>query len=217
MKGKLITIEGIDGSGKSTQTKLLISYLKKSGQFVKTIHFPQHDHDFFGVLIDKYLNNDFGMATKVDYRLASVLYAGDRFEAKRKIMRWLENGLTVVLDRYTESNFGHQAGKIQDKKQRGRIMQWLYDLDYKVFKNPRPDRVFFLDVPETVAFELQIKMNKKKDGHESNLEYLKNTRKAYIEACEKFKYWRRIECMGKDGLLTKKEIADKIIKKIKKI
>ncbi|PIR05933.1 dTMP kinase [Candidatus Kuenenbacteria bacterium CG11_big_fil_rev_8_21_14_0_20_37_9] len=215
MNGKFIVLEGIDGSGKTTQAGLLIKHLKTIGKKVKTIHFPRHHQAVFGNLVDEYLDNAFGPAIKLDYRLASVLYACDRFEAKEKINAWLNVGYWVVLDRYAESNFGHQACKVKHKKKRLDILFWLYDLDYKIFKNPRPDKVFFLDVPEKMAFELQRKTGKKKDGHEKNIEYLKNARRAYREACKTFKYWKRIECFTNGKLLSKEKITDKIIKNLK--
>lgn len=211
-KGKLIIIEGIDGSGKTTQTKLLINYLKKSGHAVKTIHFPQHGHEVFGILIDGYLENKFGPAVSIDYRLAAVLYALDRYEAKGKINGWLKKGYFVVLDRYTESNFGHQGGKIKNIKKRQRVINWLYNLDYKILKNPRPDLVLFLDMPVHYVGKLMKKMGKKLDGHESNNSHLNNSRAAYLTALQKFSYWRRIICTVNNRLLTIDRIHSNILK-----
>jgi len=209
-KGKFIVIEGIDGSGKSTQTKLLIARLKKNKLKVKTMHFPQHGHEVFGNLVDSYLNNHFGHATRLDYRLASVLYAADRFEAKEKINRWLGEGYWVVLDRYTESNFGHQASKVRDKEKRLQIMEWLYNLDYKVFKNPKPDMTIFLQVDEKLVSKLMDKMGKSKDGHEGNVSFLRRSRIAYQEACDKFGYWKKIKCVVRGKLLSIDEIHQKV-------
>ncbi|MFH1890189.1 MAG: dTMP kinase [Candidatus Kuenenbacteria bacterium] len=216
MPGKFIVFEGIDGSGKTTQTRLLINILRKKGKKVKTIHFPQHQHKVFGVLVDEYLNNKFGKASRLDYRLASILYACDRFEAKDKINTWLKQGHWIVLDRYVESNFGHQAGKIKNKNKRKEVMDWLFKLDYKIFKNPRPDIVFLLDVPEKIAAQLQTIMKKKKDGHEKDLIYLQNTKRAYLEACSSFKYWQKIKCVENKRLLTPREISDNVWGKLKK-
>jgi len=216
-KGKLIMIEGIDGSGKSTQTKLLIKKLKQQGKKVKTIHFPQHGQEVFGKLVDAYLNNEFGLAPKVDYRLASILYAGDRFETKKKINYWLTQGFWVILDRYTESNFGHQGGKVNNLKKRIEVINWLYNLDYNIFKNPKPNLVIFLDMPVKFVTKLMHIMGKKQDGHETDQQFLKNSRQAYIQANKKYNYWRSVQCIQYNKLLTINEIHDKIWRIVKKI
>ncbi len=194
-RGKLIIIEGIDGSGKTTQTKLLIKKLKQIKQKVKTIHFPQHGHELFGKLVDEYLNNKFGPAASLDYRLASVLYALDRFEAKEKINNWLNSGYWVVLDRYAESNFGHQAGKITQKSQQKQVIKWLYNLDYRILKNPRPDLVLFLDMPVKFVRRLLKASGKKLDAHEKNRQFLVNSRQAYLIASKLFSYWQTVTCI----------------------
>jgi len=209
-KGKLIIIEGIDGSGKSTQIKLLIKKLKQQGRPVRSIHFPQHGKDVFGNLIDAYLNNAFGPAVQVDYRLAATLYACDRFEAKSKINKWLQQGYWVILDRYAESNFGHQGGKINNAAQRLKVITWLFHLDYQVFQNPKPDLVIFLDMPVKFVMRLMRAMGKQYDGHESDQQFLTNSRRAYLQAYKKYKYWRSIQCVQNNQLLTINEIHAKI-------
>ncbi len=209
-KGKLIIIEGIDGSGKSTQTKLLIDKLKQQGKKVKSIHFPQHGQETFGKLVDAYLHNEFGLAPQVDYRLASILYAGDRFEARNKINHWLRQGFWVVLDRYAESNFGHQGGKINNSQKRIRIIDWLYHLDYDVFKNPKPNLVIFLDIPVKFVIKLMHLMGKQQDAHESDQQFLKNSRQAYLQANKKYNYWHSVQCIKKNKLLGIDDIHNKI-------
>jgi len=216
-KGKLIIIEGIDGSGKTTQAKFLIKQLKQQGRKIKTIHFPQHHQDVFGNLVGAYLNNEFGPATKLDYRLAATLYACDRFEAKDKINGWLAQGYWVILDRYAESNFGHQGGKISHTKKRLAVINWLYNLDYKVFKNPKPDLVIFLDIPVKFVVKLMQIMGKQHDGHESNRQFLKNSRQAYLEANKKYNYWQSVQCIKNNQLLTINEIHVKILRIVKKL
>jgi dTMP kinase len=215
MPGKFIVIEGIDGSGKTTQTKLLIQRLKKQGKKVKSIHFPQHGQEVFGNLIDAYLNGAFGPAVKLDYRLASTLYALDRFEAKEKITAWLKKGYWVILDRYAESNFGHQGAKIKNRQKRLEVITWLYNLDYQVLKNPRPDKVFFLNVPVKFVVKLLNKTGKIKDQHEKDQAYLQNCREAYLAACQKYPYWCNIDCTDKNQLLTIQNINQKILNKLK--
>ncbi len=215
MKGKLIIIEGIDGSGKTTQTKLLVERLKKQGRVVKSIHFPQHGHEVFGELVDAYLQGQFGPAPKIDYRLASTLYALDRFEAKSKIERWLKSGHWVVLDRYAESNFGHQGGKIKNIKKQRQVIEWLYNLDYQILKNPKPNLVLFLNVPVNNVINLLAKTDKIKDEHEKDVNFLKNSRQAYLAACQKLKYWKNIGCVESGQLLPIEKIHEKIWGEIK--
>lgn len=215
-KGKFIVIEGIDGSGKTTQTNLLVQCLKKEGKIVKSIHFPQHGQEVFGNLVDAYLRGEFGPAPRLDYRLASTLYALDRFEAKNKITGWLKKGYWVVLDRYTESNFGHQGGKIKNPKKQLQVIDWLYDLDYRLLKNPKPDIVLFLNVPVKEVAKLLNKTRKIKDEHEKDLNFLKNSRAAYLAASQKFRYWKNIECFKNNELLSIEEIHQKIWALVKK-
>ncbi|HRY63256.1 MAG TPA: dTMP kinase [Patescibacteria group bacterium] len=217
MKGKLIIIEGIDGSGKTTQTRLLIEQLRKKGKKVKSIHFPQHGQEVFGNLVDAYLQGEFGPAPKIDYRLASTLYALDRFEAKSKIERWLKSGHWVVLDRYAESNFGHQGGKIKNIKKQCQVLKWLYNLDYVVLKNPKPDLVLFLNVPVKEVIRLLDKTGKAKDEHEKDVNFLKNSRQAYLLACQNFKYWKNINCVENGQLLSIEKIHQKIWGIIKRL
>lgn len=114
MQGKLIVIDGIDGAGKATQTKLLLERLEKRGYKTATMDFPQYYDNFFGKLIGRFQNGEFGDAPTMSPYLASVLYAADRWESKIKIENWLDEGRIVVLDRYVSANQIHQGGKISD-------------------------------------------------------------------------------------------------------
>ncbi len=214
-KGKLIVIEGIDGSGKSTQIKLLVKRLKRENKKIKTFHFPQHGKDVFGKLVDEYLNNVFGVASQVDYRLASLLYACDRFEAMPKIKKWLSQGYWVILDRYAESNFGHQGAKISSATKRLKVIEWLYNLDYKVFQNLKPSMVIFLDLPVKLAINFMLAARKKFDGHEQDHTFLINSRRAYLQACKKYDYWYSVQCFKSGKPLTIKEIHNNIYMLIK--
>ena len=108
--GKFIVIDGIDGSGKATQTKLLTNRLKNLGVKVKAIDFPRYYDNFFGKLLGEYLSGVYGDFTQVDPRVASVLYAADRFESSQQIKKWLATGYTVIADRYVSANQIHQGG-----------------------------------------------------------------------------------------------------------
>jgi dTMP kinase len=222
MKGKLVVIEGIDGSGKTTQLKLLLERLKKDGHKVKTIHFPQHGHQFFGVMVDQYLTGKFGDASGVDPHLASVLYACDRWEAKPVIDKWLEEGCFVVLDRYMTSNKGHQLGKISSDKEKKEYLKWLDLMEYETFKIPRPDIVFYLDVPIEIALSHIENRSKEgkgyskgdKDQHE-NMEHLVKAKEGYSFALNKYDYWKTINCASGDLIRSKEDVHNEIFAKLK--
>jgi dTMP kinase len=218
MKGKLIVIEGIDGSGKTTQLKLLLKRLEKDGHKVKTIHFPQHGHQFFGVMVDEYLTGKFGDASDVDPHLASVLYACDRWEAKPVIDKWLEEGYFVVLDRYMTSNKGHQLGKISLDEEKEEYLKWLDCMEYETFKIPRPDIVFYLDITIEIALsniENRSKEDKGyskggKDQHE-NIAHLVKAKEGYSFTLKRYAYWKTVNCVLRGSIKSKEDIHSEII------
>ncbi len=202
-KGKLIVIDGIDGSGKATQVRLLSDRLKKEGVKIKTIDFPRYGENFFGTLIGEYLTGVYGDFIAMDPRVASVLYAADRFESSKNIRKWLDEGYTVVADRYVSANQIHQGGKIDDPKKRKAFLDWLDKMEHTVFAIPRPDLVIYLDVPFEVSKEwLQQKVAQrkkkylkgKKDVAEDNLMHLENSRNGALYMAKNNKNWVKIEC-----------------------
>lgn len=228
-KGKLIAIEGVDGSGKATQAKELIKNLKEEGLKIKTIDFPQYENNFFGELIGECLVGKHIDFTKLDPKITSILFAADRFESSKKIKKWLKKGYTVVVDRYASSNQIHQGGKIQDPKKRKEFLNWLEKMEFEVFEIPRPDVIVYLDVPFEITQELLKKESgkqKKKylkgreDVAENNLEYLKRSHESAIKIIQGSNNWINIEC-AKNGKLRSvsdisKEIFEKVIKVIRK-
>lgn len=218
-KGKFIVIDGIDGSGKGTQTKLLVRRLQKEGVRVKTIDFPQYYRNFFGKLLGEYLSGVYGDFTAIDPRVASVLYAADRFESGQVIRNWLESGYHVVADRYVSANQIHQGGKIKEVKARKQFLDWLGKMEYGVFKIPKPDLVIYLDVPFEVSREWlkqKIAQRKKKylkgrkDVAEENLTYLKNSRESALWLVRENKNWRKIECCQKLVCLSPEEVHERV-------
>jgi dTMP kinase len=202
-KGKLLVIDGIDGSGKATQVALLKKRLVKEGFKVKSIDFPRYYDNFFGGLIGEYLSGKYGDFIQVDPRLASVLYAADRFEASKIIQQWLDNGFIVITDRYVSANQIHQGGKIKNSDKRKEFLQWLDTLEHKVFRIPRPELVIYLDVPYEVSREwLKRKVAQrkkkylkgKKDVAEDNLMHLKISRNTALELEKNNKNWEKISC-----------------------
>src|SRR3989344_8797310 len=157
-RGQFIVIDGIDGTGKATQTEFLVNRLNKSGIKAKAVEFPNYYENFFGKLLGGYLSGKYGDFVQVDPHIASVLYAADRFESSDKIRKWLNSGYTVVADRYVSANQIHQGGKIRNNKERVEFLKWLDEMEYGVFKIPRPDIILYLDLP--VALSQKLLRNK---------------------------------------------------------
>ncbi len=230
-KGKFIIFEGLDGSGKSTQTKLLSRALKKSGLKVVKIDFPQYGKKSAG-LVEEYLNGNYGSAKEVGPKRASIFYACDRYDASFKIKKLLNKGVIVVSDRYTASSIGHQGGKIKDKKKRREFFEWLYELEYNLFGIPRPAITFILKTTPELSHKLsgdfkdkekkkkkQLYLGKKKqDIHEIDIEHQKDALNSYLQVADEFpEEYRVIECIKDGQLLPPEIIHKKIWTEIKKI
>ena len=217
--GKLIVITGPDGCGKATQTKFLVEKLKQRNYTMETIDFPQYENNFFGKMVGRYLSGEFGKATEVSPYMASILYAGDRFESMGEINKWLAEGKIVVCDRYLGDNFLHQGSKVADSSEREKFFNWLEDLEFNVFGAKCADITIYLDVSLEISLALlknkdaQEKKNYtdgKKDGHE-NEKHLREVRETSKELIKKFG-WIKIDCMKNGELMSPEEISDSIWK-----
>lgn len=217
MKGKLIVIEGTDGSGKTTQTELLMARLKKEKVRSETLRFPRYAENLFGALIRECLDGKHGDFIKLDPKIGSVLYAADRYETMPKIKKWLEDGKLVILDRYVSSNQIHQGGKITDEKKRAVFLDWLSVMEFEKLGILRPDAVMYLDVPYKVSRLLIENRQGVKDEADSNWTYLKNSKKAGEYMLSREASWERIECAPEGDLLPREEIADEIWEKVKSL
>lgn len=224
--GKLIVVDGTDASGKATQTKLLVKALKKEGRKIKIVDFPEYYENFFGAFIGHCLSEQYYKFTKTHPKIASVLYAADRFESSDKIKKWLRAGNIVLANRYVSANQIHQGGKIANVKKRESFMKWLEEMEYGTFKIPRPDAVFFLSVPIPVVMKLIKKrdghgersyLKGKKDAHEKDVKFLENSRKSALWLAKTQKNWVKIECMQGKDLRSPEDIHAEIYEKIKKI
>jgi dTMP kinase len=219
-KGKLIVIEGTDGSGKKTQLELLVKKLKQEKIKHKLFDFPQYNK-FFGKMVANYLNGGYGGLNDVSPYLISMLYAFDRMQAKDDMEKALKQGFIVLCNRYSISNQAHQTAKLPEDK-REDFLDWLRDLEYNQLKIPKEDLVIFLDVPDKLANRLMEKRKsrlytkKKLDLHEANKSYLQKTRKIY-RALAKQKNWARIDCTRNNKLLSKENISGLLWKEIIRI
>lgn len=224
-RGAFIVIDGSDGSGKATQTKLLAARLKKAGVPVKTIDFPRYYKNFFGGLLGQFLSGEFGDFAAVDPHVASIMYAADRFESSAQIRAWLDAGFVVVADRYVSANQMHQGGKISDPVKRKKFLDWLDTMEYKVFKIPRPDLTVFLDVPIEVSRQwMEQKLASRKKGYlkgrkdvvEANLMYLKNSHAAAMGLATGRKDWVRVECCKGMVCMLPEAVSDYVFTIVKK-
>lgn len=223
-KGKLIVIDGTDGSGKATQVGLLVKHLKKDGYTVKTVDFPEYYKNFFGKFIGHCLSEQYYNFVKVHPKIASVLYAADRSESKREMESWIKKGYIVIANRYVSANQIHQGGKIKSAKKRQAFIEWLDEMEYKVFKIPKPDVVFYLDLPIKLSKALMKERNKnavrtylgnKKDVHEKDVEFLENSRKSALWLSKTQKNFLKVDCATNNKVLPREDIHEIVYKKVK--
>lgn len=215
MSGRLIVIEGLDGTGKATQTKLLLKKLKKEKYQTAVFDFPQY-HQFFGKLVAAYLRGEFGKADEVNPYFASMLYALDRWSVAKKIQSALDRGKIVLANRYSTANFLHQTGKIKKKKKKAKFLKWLEYLEFDFFKIPRPDLVLFLAVPSYLGQKLVGKKNKRAylngkthDIHEKSKSHLTDAEREARQLIKKFG-WQKIKCLENKKLLPPEKINETI-------
>lgn len=208
-RGKLIAIEGIDGSGKRTQLELLSRALSDRGISHSCIGFPNYD-GFFGKLVAQYLNGHFGQLADVDPHFSALLYAGDRFESKGHIQSELAAGKVVLADRYIGSNLAHQTARVAPAKRR-EFIRWLKQLEYQMYGLPPEDIVFFLRVPVRQAHRLVARKKarqytrRRRDLQEANTGHLRQAARIY-ELLAKQRNWITIDCVaGKNETLRAPE------------
>ncbi|HSC45885.1 MAG TPA: hypothetical protein VLC94_08640 [Candidatus Acidoferrum sp.] len=194
-RGKLIAVEGIDGSGKNTQVRLLAQALTSLGHRVLPTGFPQY-HSWFGKMVGQFLNGDFG--PHQDPHFTALLYAGDRFECKGPIVAALDQGEIVIADRYVGSNLAHQVARAAPEK-RAEFRAWIEHLEYNIYRMPREDLVLYLRVPPVQAQLLVAKKSARAytdsahDILESDLLHLQDTADIYDQLARS-PNWKTVEC-----------------------
>lgn len=214
MMKKLIVIEGLDGSGKATQAKLLTEKLVSDGIKVKQVSFPDYDSDS-SALVKMYLNGEFGKrADDVNAYAASSFYAVDRYASFKKNWKADYEAGVIIADRYTTSNAIHQCAKLP-KEQWDEYLDWLFDYEYRMLGIPKPDSVIYLRVDPAVSQKLMTGRyqghEEKKDIHEKDVEYLKRCQEAAAYCAEKLG-WRIVECCENDEMRSIESIASDIQK-----
>lgn len=214
MKGKLIIVEGGDGSGKATQTKLLVEYLRSQKIPTETLSFPRYSDSFYGKLVGRFLSGEFGSLESVSPYLAAIPYALDRLDARDDIKKWLDDGKIVVVDRYVPSSLAHQAAKVAPEE-RQKLVTWLEEMEYKENKLPRPDLVVYLHVP--VRYSLGL-LEKKAKVHEythgtdiaENKSHQEKAEEMFLKLAQD-KGWEKIECVENGKLKTIPEIHTELL------
>jgi len=216
--GKLIVIEGTDGSGKSTQFRLLSQQLERDGIAFKHLVFPRYSEES-SALIRMYLGGQFGTKpTDVGAFAASTFYAVDRYASyKMDWGQWYEEGGLVLSDRYTTSNAVHQASKEQGEKQ-GAFLNWLYDFEYGKLGLPKPDLVIYLDVPTDFTEQLlrsrEQATNTQADIHEQDMTYLATCRETGRAAAAHYG-WNVIQCVRDGNMRSIEDIHREIYSRVK--
>ena len=215
--GKLIVIEGTDGSGKSTQFKKLTERLTVEGQPFQKLVFPQYAEPS-SALIRMYLGGEFGTKpTDVNAYAASVFYAVDRYASYKKVWEdWYKNGGLIVSDRYTTSNAVHQTSKEPPEKQ-AEFLKWLYEFEYDRLGLPRPDLTIYLDVPtdftEKMMRKREADTNTSADIHEQDMGYLATCRRTGKAAAEYYG-WTVISCVQDGQMRTIEDIHEEIYRHV---
>ena len=215
--GKLIVIEGTDGSGKSTQFRLLTGRLEQEGKAFQKLVFPQYSEPS-SALIRMYLGGEFGTKpTDVNAYAASAFFAVDRYASYKKVWgQWYENGGLILSDRYTTSNAVHQASKETPESQAA-FLKWLYEFEYDHLGLPKPDLTIYLDVPtdftEKMMRRREQDTNTHADIHEQDMTYLATCRRTGKAAAE-FYGWTVINCVKDGKMRTIQDIHEEIYRHV---
>jgi dTMP kinase len=216
LPGKLIAIEGIDGSGKQTQVRLLARALEARGFSVLSTGFPQYG-SWFGKMVGQFLNGDFGRLDSVDPHFTALLYAGDRFECKQPMVATLESGGVVLADRYIASNLAHQTARSAPDK-RNEFRAWIEHLEYNIYDLPKEDLVLYLRIPPREAQSLIAKKSAREyteaahDILESNISHLQDAADMY-DALSRRSNWKTIDCFdnARQAIRPAEEISADIL------
>jgi dTMP kinase len=213
----LIAIEGIDGSGKGTQSRRLMMELNRRGRKAALLSFPRYDETFFGRTVGRFLNGEFGSLAQANPYLVSLLFAGDRFESRELLREQLAANDVLVLDRYVASNIAHQGSKLPPAQQPA-LFDFVEQLEYGVYDLPRPSLNVLLDLPAETAQELigrkaaRNYTEKSHDLQEADRNYLEGVRQAYLELSRRHPdAWQVVSCLQESGLRTVDEIGEELL------
>ena len=219
-----IVLEGVDGSGKSTQIANLQRMFAERGISTEYLHFPRFDAPYFGDLIARFLRGELGSIEQVDPYVVALLYAEDRRDAAKMIRGWIAEGKVVICDRYVYSNIGYQCAKMATVEEREKLRKWILSLEYDYFDVPRPDVSIFLDVPfafterkltqEVRTGDDRDYLNGQKDIHEASLDLQRMVRNVYLSAAECDENLHVVDCSTAEQAMAAPEVISAKIKDI---
>ncbi len=215
-EGLFFVIEGSDGSGKSTQYRLLTQRLKAEGLKVKEIKFPRYEEEA-SYFVRKYLGGEYGSAEQLGPYVPSLFYALDRFDGGKQIQAWLDEGYIVLADRYIAANKAHQGQKIEDKNARLIYYDWLDQLEFEMLGIPKPDLNIVLTLPHEISIELIKKRGSDQvvDIHDADPEHLRRANETYKELCGIYPdTFTHIECIKHGQLMSIPTISNIIYERI---
>ncbi|HTO14322.1 MAG TPA: hypothetical protein VLZ83_01025 [Edaphocola sp.] len=227
MQGKIITIEGSDGVGKSTQIRLLTQKLTSLAIPHKFIHFPMLNQGVYGKLIAEYLRGELGSIENVAPKLVALLFAEDRNEHKAQLNQWLDEGYFIIMDRYVYSNIAYQCAKTEGIDNKEILKQWILDFEFKHNKLPKTSLNFFLNVPFNFIKKNLSKIRKGKDRdylngktdiHEDSLSLQETVLKEYQCLLKDQNDFLEIKCFSEEGeWLESSVIHEKIFIEVEKL
>ena len=207
---KFLVVEGVDGSGKSTQIGLITQYLDKQKIPYRYLHFPRIETGIYGDLIARFLRGDLGSLNGVDPYLVALLYAGDRKDAAPMLTKWLEQGYLVLLDRYVYSNIAFQCAKLSDPVTQSELRNWILKLEYEYNGIPKPDLNLLLDVPFSFTRK-KLTGNREgeergylkglRDIHEDDLDFQQRVSDMYHWQAQTSPDLKIISCVDEQGLM----------------
>ena len=219
-----IVLEGVDGSGKSTQIAALRKMFAEQGVESEYLHFPRFDAPYFGDMIARFLRGELGSIEQVDPYVVALLYAEDRRDAAKMIRGWIDEGKVVICDRYVYSNIGYQCAKMATEQEREKLRKWILSLEYDYFDVPRPDVSIFLDVPfafterkltqEVRTGDDRDYLNGQKDIHEASLDLQRMVRNVYLSAAECDDNLHVVDCSTAEETMAAPEVLSAKIKDI---
>ena len=213
--GKLIVIEGSDGSGKATQTRKLFERLRDLEGKVRRVSFPNYESES-SALIKMYLRGDFGgLAEDVNPYAAATFYAVDRFAGFFEWKDFYNDGGIVLSDRYVSSNMAYQAAKLNKKSERTKFLAWLEELEYKHFCMPRPALTIFLDMPPEISAVLR-RQRGREDIHENDAAFMKKTYDIYRELAAKYD-WKVVKCADRNFARSVTDIHEDIFRLVEEL
>ena len=221
MMENFFVIEGLDGSGKTTQLELLRKYLRGQKQPFQDIHFPKLNQGYFGNMIAQFLRGEFGGLNEVHPQLVALLFAADRHEHAQTLKNWLADGQILIADRYVNSNIAFQCAKLTDETEKTALREWILNIEYSYYKIPRPKVSLYLDVPFKAVKKSLTKeregadrdyLNGKKDIHEADLSFQEKVRQEYLKMVENQEDFHLIKCTDDQGeFLPPDKIHHKIL------